>query len=91
MNILQSLRSKHTFCVTLNRSDEIAPQHIIKRLSYDHPIYTPQAIAAQARQADINIQRTFFCGAYWRNGFHEDGVWSAIQALAHFDKALKNI
>jgi uncharacterized protein len=90
MNILQSLRSKHTFCVTLNRSDEIAPQHIIKRLSYDHPIYTPQAIAAQARQADINIQRTFFCGAYWRNGFHEDGVWSAIQALAHFDTALKN-
>ena len=88
MNILQNLKSRHTFCVTLNRTADIAPGKIIKRLSYDHPLYTPAGVAAQQRQHEVNgVNRTFYCGAYWRNGFHEDGVVSALAALKHFEQA----
>jgi predicted NAD/FAD-binding protein len=85
MNLLQGLTSEQTFLVTLNNSDAIDPNRIIKRLSYDHPVFTPDGIAAQQRQRDINgVRHTYFCGAYWRYGFHEDGVVSALNALAHF-------
>ena len=58
---------------------------MIKRLPYDHPLFTPAAVAAQSRQHEINGPRnTYFCGAYWRYGFHEDGVVSALAALDHF-------
>jgi len=88
MNILQSLPSRHTFCVTLNRTEQIDPNRIIKRLNYHHPLYTPAAVAAQARQHEVNgANRTYFCGAYWRYGFHEDGVVSALNALKHFDRS----
>ena len=88
MNILQNLRSRHTFCVTLNRTADIAPEKIIKRLNYDHPLYTPAGVAAQQRQHEVNgANRTFYCGAYWRYGFHEDGVVSALDALKHFAHA----
>ena len=91
MNILQSLRSKHTFCVTLNRTDAIDPARIIQRIEYHHPLFTPAGVASQARQHEVNgINRTYFCGAYWRNGFHEDGVVSALNALQHFRAALGN-
>lgn len=89
MNILQSLNSRHTFCVTLNRGDAVAPGKIIKRLVYEHPLYTPAGVAAQQRQRDINgVNRSFFCGAYWRYGFHEDGVVSALNALDHFEQTI---
>ncbi len=89
MNILQDLKARDTFCVTLNRSGHIAPDRIIKRLSYHHPLFTPAAVAAQARQAEINgANRSYFCGAYWRYGFHEDGVVSALNALEHFRQNL---
>lgn len=89
MNILQRIKSSYTFCVTLNRSDAIASEKIIKRLNYDHPLYTLDAVTAQKRQHEINgINRSFFCGAYWRNGFHEDAIVSAIEALKHFDNVL---
>ena len=88
MNILQSLQSQHTFCVTLNHSAAIAPEKIIKRLVYEHPLFTPAAVAAQQRQHEINgVNRSYFCGAYWRYGFHEDGVVSALNALQHFETA----
>lgn len=88
MNILQSLKSRHTFCVTLNRTADVDPGKIIKRLSYGHPLYTPAGVAAQQRQPEVNgVNRTFYCGAYWRNGFHEDGVVSALAALKHFEQA----
>ncbi len=88
MNILQSLRSRATFCVTLNRADRIDPAKVIKRLVYHHPLYTPAAVAAQRRQHEVNgVNRTYFCGAYWRFGFHEDGVVSAMEALRHFEQA----
>ena len=86
MNILQSLVSRETFCVTLNHSAGIDPDRIITRLVYHHPLYTPAGVAAQQRQAEVNgARRTYFCGAYWRFGFHEDGVVSAIDALRHFE------
>ena len=87
MNMLQSLAARETFCVTLNHSERIAPAKIIKRLVYHHPLFTPAGVAAQKRQHEINgQQRTYFCGAYWRFGFHEDGVVSALDAVEHFEQ-----
>ena len=85
MNILQSLRSRETFLVTLNDGGDIDPSRVLRRITYHHPVFTPQGVAAQRRQAEVNgVQHTWFCGAYWRNGFHEDGVVSALDALDHF-------
>lgn len=87
MNILQSLDSAEPFCVTLNNTASIDESKILKRIDYHHPVYTPASVAAQQRQAEINTgNNTYFCGAYWGNGFHEDGVLSAIKALDHFTK-----
>ena len=85
MNILQSLQASRQYCVTLNNTDEIDRGRILRVIGYDHPIFTERAVAAQRRQREINgARRTYFCGAYWRYGFHEDGVVSAIDALRHF-------
>jgi uncharacterized protein len=85
MNILQSLDTPTPLMVTLNHSDSIDPAKIIKRIPYEHPLYTREGVAAQARQAEVNGPlNTYFCGAYWRFGFHEDGVVSALAALDHF-------
>jgi len=85
MNILQGLNAPTPLLVTLNHSAAIDPAKIIKRVSYQHPLYTRAGVAAQARQAEINGPlNTYFCGAYWRFGFHEDGVVSALNALEHF-------
>ncbi len=90
MNILQSLEARQQYCVTLNNDRHIDPGKIIQRIQYEHPVYSRGAVAAQQRQADVNVDRTFYCGAYWRNGFHEDGVFSALQALEHFEQRLAN-
>ena len=85
MNILQALPVATTLCVTLNRSAAIDPRRVLRRLSYQHPLFTRAAVAAQARWAEINgVQASYYCGAYWRYGFHEDGVVSALRALATF-------
>ncbi len=79
MNILQNLRSRHVFNVTLNSPEPIDPGKVLGRFVYDHPVFTLGRSAAQARHREmINVNRTSFCGAYWRNGFHEDGLWSAL-------------
>ena len=84
MNILQGLPSRTPLLVSLNL-DDVDPKHIIRQMSYEHPVFTQQAVAAQARQAEINgADRAYFCGAYWGFGFHEDGVKSALDALDHF-------
>lgn len=89
MNMLQGLSAPETFCVTLNNDAGIDENKVIKRMQYDHPVFTAESMAAQARQKDINGPlRTYFCGAYWRNGFHEDGVYSALEALKHFEQSL---
>jgi uncharacterized protein len=84
MNMLQGLDAPRPFLVTLNRGDAIDPERVVKRMAYDHPLFTPAAVAAQARHAELNRGVTFYCGAYWRNGFHEDGVASAREAVKHF-------
>ncbi len=86
MNILQSLQADETYIVTLNDDSRIDPARIIKRINYDHPMYTLDTITVQMRQEEINCDRTFYCGAYWRNGFHEDGVVSALDAVRHFEE-----
>jgi predicted NAD/FAD-binding protein len=85
MNILQRLDCEDQFCVTLNNSDAIDQSKVLKRLNYHHPIYTKESVAAQARHAEINGNGFYFCGAYWRNGFHEDGVVSALSAVKQFE------
>jgi len=85
MNLLQGLPTRTQFLVTLNNSDAINPNKVLRRLVYDHPVFTTEAVAAQRRQWEINgVNRTYYMGAYWRNGFHEDGVVSALNALEQF-------
>jgi predicted NAD/FAD-binding protein len=81
MNNLQRLRTRQHYFVTLNRSEEIDPAKTIRKISYDHPVYTKEGVAAQARHAEISNagRRTRYCGAYWGWGFHEDGVVSALR------------
>ncbi len=88
MNILQSLDSPEPFLVTLNHTANIDPAKIIKTLNYTHPVFTAEGIAAQSKHAIISgVNKTAYAGAYWRNGFHEDGVASALAALKHFENA----
>jgi len=90
MNILQGLDAKKQYLVTLNNDQNIDPDKIIRTVQYEHPVYSRESVAAQHRQADVNRDRVFFCGAYWRSGFHEDGVVSALNALGHFEERLSN-
>ncbi len=90
MNILQGLDAKKQYLVTLNNDQNIDPDKVIRTVQYEHPVYSRESVAAQQRQADVNRDRVFFCGAYWRNGFHEDGVVSALNALGHFEERLSN-
>ena len=83
MNLLQGIESPEPFVVTLNRSAAIAPDKVIARMRYHHPVYTLASVAAQARKAEIQGQRhTWFAGAYWGWGFHEDGMRSAVEVAA---------
>ncbi len=83
MNLLQGLDAPEPLVVTLNRSEAIDPARVLRRLAYQHPVYTPQSVAAQQRRAVIQGQnRTWFAGAYWGWGFHEDGMRSAVDVAA---------
>ncbi len=89
MNILQGLDSKQTFCVTLNDDSRIDPARVLKRIVYHHPLFTADAIAAQSRRAEISgVHRTYYAGAYWGYGFHEDGVRSALAVTGSFGLGL---
>jgi predicted NAD/FAD-binding protein len=89
MNILQTLTAPEVFMVTLNRTAEIDPRKILHRVAMDHPVYTPGAVAAQGRRTQISgHNRTFYCGAYWRYGFHEDGCLSGEWAVEDLRRLL---
>jgi predicted NAD/FAD-binding protein len=89
MNILQGLQSDTTFCVSLNQTAGITPAKVLGRFSYAHPQYSQAAVAAQERWEELNgAQHTFYCGAYWANGFHEDGVVSALRVAQSFGETL---
>lgn len=86
MNILQGLDAPETFCVSLNHGEAIDPARILKRLTYHHPAYTPEGIAAQQRHGEISgVHHTYYAGAYWGFGFHEDGVKSGLRAAAQIN------
>ena len=85
MNILQHLKSRHTYCVTLNDADSIRSDRILSRHRYSHPVFSLSQSEMQGRHDDlIRADRTSFCGAYWKNGFHEDGVASATRVCRAF-------
>ena len=89
MTRLQRLSTSRRYLTSLNREDAVDPSRIIDDLIYHHPIYTPPGVAAQKRWEEINgVRRTYFCGAYWSYGFHEDGVRSGLRVAAAFDKVL---
>ncbi|MBN1529138.1 MAG: FAD-dependent oxidoreductase [Thermoleophilaceae bacterium] len=89
MNRLQTLEADREFCVTLNRNGDVDPDAVIRRLRYDHPVFTPAALVAQERWHEVSgPRRTHFCGAYWGYGFHEDGVVSALRVCERFGAVL---
>lgn len=88
MNRLQHLDAPEPLCVTLNRSDAIAPERVLGRFVYAHPQYDAVSDAARLRWDEINVGRTSFCGAYWGYGFHEDGVVSALAVCERFGARL---
>ncbi len=89
MNILQRLDAGQTYCVTLNETEAVDSSKIIAAFNYDHPVYSRDSVRAQRRHAEINgLDRIYYCGAYWRYGFHEDGLQSALRACRQFEKDL---
>jgi predicted NAD/FAD-binding protein len=79
MNSLQNLTAPVNFCVTINPTEPIASDKVIKTIAYDHPLYSLASMAAQQRLDEINgRRRTYFCGAYFGYGFHEDGLRSGV-------------
>ncbi len=89
MNILQGIESDTTFCVSLNQTAAIDPSKILARYTYAHPQYSLAGMAAQARWEELlGANHSYFCGAYWANGFHEDGVVSALRVARKFGEAL---
>lgn len=79
MNILQGIQSDTQFCVTLNHLEGIDKSKILREFTYHHPVFNKESIAAQGLKQTIDGQNnSYFCGAYWYNGFHEDGVRSGV-------------
>jgi predicted NAD/FAD-binding protein len=80
MNRLQSLAVRENYCITLNANGQIRNEKVLRRLVYNHPIFTLDSLRAQQRWSEISgANRTHFAGAYWLYGFHEDGVNSALR------------
>jgi predicted NAD/FAD-binding protein len=91
LNRLQGHVSPDPICVTLNGTSGIDEQKILRRIEYHHPVYSREALAAQKRFPEINGRnRSYFCGAYWGHGFHEDGVNSALAVGQSFGKRLES-
>lgn len=92
MNILQgigSIHDQHPLLVSLNANDLIDPARVIQRFRYAHPVYSVASARAQARRHEIcGADRIHYCGAYWYNGFHEDGVRSALDVCERFGESL---
>lgn len=91
MNILQGIQAPAEFCVSLNLQDGIDPDKVIADMVYHHPVYTRDAFFAHTRYAEISgVNRTWYAGAYWGYGFHEDGVRSALRVAEAFGKSLES-
>ena len=87
MSRLQGLATPTPFLVTLNGEARIAPEAVLRRIRFEHPVFTRDSIAAQALHAEVSgADRLHFCGAYWRNGFHEDGWVSGLSVARAFER-----
>ena len=91
LNRLQGHRSPEPICVTLNPWQAVDRSKVIREIAFRHPVFDRLTVAAQRRRAEINGScRTYYCGAYWRNGFHEDGVQSALAVTHAFGLGIEN-
>jgi len=89
MNMLQGIDSLRTYCVSLNQTRNIDPSRVIRRIDYEHPLFTPGRDQAQGSHGALIRRRGIsYCGAYWGFGFHEDGVRSALAVGEAFDVSL---
>jgi predicted NAD/FAD-binding protein len=92
MNRLQALDAVDQYVVTLNRTEAIDPGKILDVRHFAHPVFTPDGMATQAAHHTISgVNRTHYAGAYWRWGFHEDGVWSGLRAAAEIGAAVPEL
>ncbi|WP_338703413.1 FAD-dependent oxidoreductase [Streptomyces sp. Q6] len=82
MNRLQRLTAPESYVVTLGGEDRVDPARVLARMVYEHPVYTPDAVAAQQRLPELNTETVAFAGAYHGWGFHEDGCRSGVAAAA---------
>lgn len=89
MNILQGLKTKRHYCVSLNPRRNIGDQHLLQHLIYDHPVFDFAALQSQSRLSQLNQgERIKFCGSYFGYGFHEDAVAAATRAVESLGVAL---
>lgn len=89
MNTLQNLNAPVEFIVSLNSAERVDPSKVFVERHYAHPVYTEQTLTAQQRWADISgKQHSYYCGAYWGWGFHEDGVSSALRVVDQLRSAV---
>ena len=84
MNSLQGVSDREDYFVSINRPESIDPERVIRRINYEHPLFTLGAVQAQEEIPALNLRalsstRTFFAGAWQRYGFHEDGLLSAVR------------
>lgn len=87
MNILQGIKAPHTFCVSLNPTQPIDPAKVLRRFEYHHPQFGPDCLHAQQQRLLLNgSNRSWFCGAWSYNGFHEDGIRSALDVIAAMEQ-----
>ena len=84
MNRLQGHQAAQDFLVTLNDQGRLDPESIVSVMHYEHPVYTPESVRAQARLGSLATGRTVYAGAYHGWGFHEDGCRSGVAAARHF-------
>ena len=82
MNRLQQLAEPDDHVVTLNGADRVDPAEVVATMQYEHPVYTRESVAAQARLPELNDGTVAFAGAYHGWGFHEDGCAAGVRAAA---------
>lgn len=89
MNILQHLTTEQSVLVSLNLHDAIEPKQVLGEYHYHHPVYNTNTSWAQSQRQQLQgVNHSYFCGAYWYNGFHEDGVRAALDVVAEFGLTL---
>jgi uncharacterized protein len=76
LNRLQALDTDRDYCLTLN--DPVPEEHLLQRFTYEHPLYTVATLKAQSELPRLTGGRTHYAGAYFGNGFHEDGLASGV-------------